>query len=111
MKYRVNLLSLDCLIPNETGLDEIFLKWKGNKIWPESARFQKVQIGSQSLRVALGLVPADEKICIELWDHDTFTPNDRLGDFVLLPDKLGTYSTELTSKNGSQVYTLLWEVD
>ena len=112
MDYRVNIHSLTCHVPDESDLDEIYLVWDGNQIWPKNERFERAKIGVTKLDIELGPQPPDEVIRVELWDHDSLSLNDHLGDFILQPDKLGSFSSELTSPiSGKVKYTLEWEVD
>ena len=112
MDYRVNILSLTCHVPDEADLDEIYILWNGTQIWPEQGRYERAKIGVNKLGLELGPQPTDIEIKLELWDHDSLSRNDHLGDFILASDKLGSFSSELTSPISRNVkYTLEWEVD
>ena len=112
MDHKVNILSITCHVPDEADLDEIYILWNGRQVWPEEGRFERAKIGMTRLDIELGTQPSDREIRIELWDHDSLSRNDHLGDFILMPDKLGSFSSELTSPISREVkYSLEWEVD
>ena len=112
MDYQLNLISLSCHVPDEADLDEVYLKFQGERVWPVDQKFVRAKVGTNQLDVHLGRFNPDASLTIELWDYDTLSLNDHLGDFIIKADKLGTFSSELNAPGNSTVsYTLTWEVD
>ena len=108
-----NILSLICRIPDESDLDEIYLKLNGKKIWPESKKYKSIKMGKTDLNFILKDVNHSDKIEIELWDYDFISVNDFLGTFTFYLDESGGPFTTDLSKKSSQVasYSLEWKYD
>ena len=112
MDYQLNLISLNCHVPDEADRDEVYLKFEGRRIWPVKDKFVRAKVGANEVGVELGRRSPAEELIVELWDYDTLSLNDHLGDFAIKADRLGTFSSELNSpKNKAVRYTLTWEVD
>jgi hypothetical protein len=111
---KVRLSSLYSILNDEIDRDELYLKFNGKKIWPENKKY--ISVGSdEKVDVDVTLdVPANEQLILELWDHDTFSRNDHLGSFHMIPDEFsgGPYSCNLRLKESSSTasYILNWEV-
>ncbi len=107
------ILGLICRIPDETDLDEIFLKLNGKKIWPESKKYKRIKMGKTDLDFILKDVNPGDKVEIELWDYDFISANDFLGTFTFfLDDPGGPFTTELSKKDTAVAsYSLEWKYD
>lgn len=110
---QIKLLHLHCLLNDESDKDEVFLKHKGQRIWPNPKRFHQMNSGE---RVSLNqsLSPDCPDLSIELWDWDLLSPNDLLGCFHirLNPDDFGRFTASLNKKDerSTASYLLEWEI-
>lgn len=108
--HSLKLISLQCHVSDESDLDEIYLKHDGNKIWPQSEKYKRIDPGSVSLNVSIPDAQKDSILEIELWDYDTLSRNDKLGNFSLQLDEYGKYQTELKRHGNTPAsYSLEWE--
>lgn len=108
--HSLKLLSLHCHVPDEADLDEVFLKNKGVKIWPKSAKYQQLPFGETILDLNIEDLEGSDTVEIELWDYDSLSRNDNLGSFILPLDQPGKFQTELKKQSGSGAsYSLDWE--
>lgn len=108
--HSLKLLSLHCHVPDEADLDEAYLKVKGVKIWPKSAKYQQLPFGETHLDVDINDLDRDDVLEIELWDHDSLSRDDNLGSFILHLDESGRFQTEIKKHSGSGAsYSLNWE--
>ena len=109
---RILLKSVQCIVPDEIDKDEMYLKYNGEKIWPEGTHYFQLDTGD---KVDLGVsleVPAGWNE-IELWDFDYMSQNDFLGKFRFeVDDTPGKYSTSmnLEEKGSSASYILYWDI-
>lgn len=109
----VILTSVICEVPQETDKDEIYLMFKGKKIWPKEKKFHKIDVDE---RAPIGLqvkVNAKGIIKIELWEYDLTSSNDHLGTFHLKVDGSTGEFTEMLNPNeafGEVSYFLNWKV-
>ncbi|MEQ9307661.1 MAG: hypothetical protein RJQ14_27365 [Marinoscillum sp.] len=110
----VILSSIICEVPQETDKDEIYLMFKGKKIWPRDHKFHKIDVDE---RAPIGLkvqVNAKGILKIELWEYDLTSRNDHLGTFHLsIGDKSGEYSEMLSPSNAEFAevsYFLNWKL-
>lgn len=109
--FNVRLLSIKCIVNDEIDKDEIYLKYKGKKIWPKNIYFQ-IDNGEEQ-EIDFLLEHQGQVLELELWDHDMLSPNDHLGTFVMnVAAQGGKYATDLnlTEKDSTASYTLTWEV-
>jgi len=113
MMLKFKLLKLHCYLSDESEADEVFLKYNQNKIWPQDAKYTQMSSEEQSINLDLPEVEIDTMLELELWDHDTWTPNDKLGIFRMIVDaKGGPFVSDLVREKGSGAkYSLEWEVD
>jgi hypothetical protein len=114
MADKTKFLRLDSIVAymqTETDGDEIFLKYKGEKIAPESGRFIKMTREPALLEVEIP-VEVNNWVELELWDYDHLSPNDRLGKFRFLVDEVSDgFTTELApEKDAVARYVLSWSV-
>lgn len=104
------LLELNCYISDEEA-DEVFIKHKKKRIWPEDKKY--IEMKEEKLKVGVDIESErDEMIEIELWDYDTWSPNDKLGVFKMLVDQRGgPFTSDLQGEKGiGAKYSLKWEV-
>ena len=109
--FTCHLLQLHCYLSDEPDGDEVFLKHKGKRIWPNK-KYKNVPVGATELDVTIEGIAPQEPVEIEIWDYDFLTPNDRLGKCRMIIDAQGgPFRTDLNPENvGDQAkYTLEWE--
>lgn len=116
MTERKRFLRLDSIVAytqTEMDGDEIFIKYHGEKIAPRDGKFMKLSGEPLALDVEVPVRDDNFWVELELWDYDTFSPNDILGTFRLLADEVAEgFSAELlTHKGASEArYVLNWSV-
>ncbi|MFT6866671.1 MAG: hypothetical protein ACJA08_001506 [Cyclobacteriaceae bacterium] len=109
---KILLKNIHCTLPDETDMDEIYLKYKGAKIWPTRSIYFRVDTGHVA-PVNLTLEVEEGWAEIELWDFDYLSLNDFLGVFRFnVDDKPGEYTNSmiLVEINSSASYILDWEI-
>ena len=112
---KIKLIKLQCIVNDEVDEDEVFLKYNGDKIWPESGLYKGID-NSETFEVDVDIKVDDPQklTIIELWDFDYLSANDFLGTFemTLGADTHGLFSTSMKLKeNGSTAsYILYWEI-
>ena len=112
---KIRLTKLQCIVNDEVDEDEVFLKFEGNKIWPESGLYKSID-NSESFEVNVELEHPDPNtpIVIELWDFDYLSANDFLGtcEMTIGNDTEGSFSTsmKLREKGSTASYILFWEI-
>ena len=108
----LRLESIIAYMQTETDGDEIFIKYKGEKIAPEQAKFIRMTNEPAPLEVEVPVDENDHWVELELWDYDNFSPNDRLGKFKLLVDEVSEgFTAELQpEKDAVARYVLNWSV-
>ncbi len=111
-KRKIKLNRVHCKLPDEIDKDEMYLKYKGEKIWPKGSIYFRVDTGDVApVNVTLELEEGWHEI--ELWDFDYLSRNDFLGIFkFLVDDQAGVYSNTmaLVEKNSTAAYVLDWEI-
>ena len=108
--HTLKLLGLHCHVPDEADMDEVYLKMKGDKIWPISEKYQQLQLGETLLDISIEDLDQEDIVEIELWDHDSLSRDDNLGLFILHLDQSGRFQTEIKKQSGSRAsYSLDWE--
>ena len=97
---------------DEADADEVFLKLNKNKVWPANTKYVGMSGGEQTVNVDLPEVEEGTSLEIELWDYDTWSPNDKLGVFKMMVDgRGGPFTSDLMREQGSGAkYSLEWEV-
>ncbi|MEP2023550.1 MAG: hypothetical protein ABJH98_18955 [Reichenbachiella sp.] len=113
-KLTIRLKTLHCFQNDEEKFDDIFLKFRGKKVWPIDKKHEDVRINTKhALEVELtGLIP-NEEAAIEVWDHDVISPNDLLGTAYIVPDKPGgPYTVDMRPINDKEIarYSIDWEI-
>lgn len=106
------LKSVQCIVPDEIDKDEMYLKFNGEKIWPEGARYFRLDSGDH-VAIDLTVEVPEGWVEIELWDFDYLSKNDFLGKFRFLVDRMtGDYSTSMSldEDEGTASYVLNWEI-
>ena len=96
----------------ESDGDEVFLKLNKKKVWPVESKFVKMKEGDHKVAHDIEEIDKDQTICIELWEYDFWTPNDKLGEFnMLVNERGGPFKTDLKAAKGEDAkYSLEWEV-
>ncbi len=113
--FTLSLNNLYCYFVEENEYDDVFLKFKGKKIWPRKKRMMHIPMDSTvGLNVEIKGVREGQAIVIELWDHDWFSPNDLLGTFSFeIEGVSGPFTTDMKrnkEETDKAKYTLEWEV-
>ena len=108
----LRLESIVAYLQTEGDGDEIFIKFKDEKIVPPDARFLKMSKEPVLLNVEVELAPDEKWVELELWDYDLLTPNDNLGTFKLLVEGAAeNFTAELRrDKDAEARYVLNWSV-
>lgn len=106
------LLKLHCYINDEGKDDEVFLKYNKKKLWPDTEKYKQMSGGEEAIGADIADIERGNSIEIELWDYDTWSPNDKLGIFKMIVDERGgPFTSDLTVEKGSGAkYSLEWEV-
>ncbi len=96
---------------DESGTDEVFLKLGKGKIWPTDEKYIQMSGSEQPINVDMGEIEEGKLLEIELWDYDTWSPNDKLGVFKMIVDgRGGPFMSDLIKEDGSGAkYSLEWE--
>ena len=113
--YTLRLTRLHCYFVEETEYDDVFLKYKGKKIWPPDRKQQPVMMDTTTnLDVEIKGISRNQEVVIELWDWDFLSPNDKLGTFRLIVEgDSGPFSTDMVQnlkETRKAKYTIDWEV-
>lgn len=112
MKRKIKLKRVHCKLPDEIDKDEMYLKYKGQKIWPKGFIYYRVDTGEVApVNVTLEVEEGWHEI--ELWDFDYLSRNDFLGTFrFLVDDKPGEYTNSMTlvEENSTASYVLDWDI-
>src|SRR5688500_12122055 len=108
----LRLESLVAYLQTERDGDEIFIKFKDEKIAPADGKFIKMTKDPVLLNTEIELDQNEKWIELELWDYDLFTPNDSLGKFKLLVDQPAeTFTADLVrNKDSDARYVLNWSL-
>ena len=111
-KRFLRLESLVSYLQTEEDGDEIFIKYKDEKVVPADGKFVKMTKDPVPLNVEIEIDRMEKWVELELWDYDRFSPNDSLGKFKLLVDKTSeTFSAELVREKDSDArYILNWSI-
>jgi hypothetical protein len=115
MAPKTKFLRLESLVAyrqSERDGDEIFIKYKDEKIAPKDAKFLRLAKDPLTLNVEIELDNDQKWVELELWDYDRFSPDDSLGKFKLLVDQVAeTFTAELVrEKDSDGKYILNWSV-
>ena len=116
MNLKKRFLRLDSIVAymqTEMDGDEIFIKYKDEKVAPTDAKFVRMKHQEPvPLNAEIELSNSDQWVELELWDYDLLSPNDSLGTFRFLVDEVAeNFSTELVRQSGSEArYVLNWSV-
>ena len=111
-KKFLRLDSLIAFLQTESDGDEIFIRYKDEKVAPKDSKFMRMSNEPVPLDVEIELQEGQEWVELELWDYDRFTPNDHIGKFRLLVDQVSeNFSAELLrDKQSEGRYVLNWSV-
>lgn len=109
-KLNFKLHCLKCLLNSEHQGDEIYVRYKGNKIWPENKKWHRILEGDEVILNVKQPINIGDKVELELWECD-FLSQSKLGNFIFLPDSLGgPFTVDMLTKNNQAKYSLVWEV-
>ena len=111
-KRFLRLESIVAFLQTEKDGDEIFIKYKDDKIAPTDSKFIKMSKDPVALGVEIEIDKTEKWVELELWDYDHFSPNDSLGKFRLLVDQISeNFTAELVrNKDLDARYVLNWSV-
>lgn len=110
MQYKLKILNLKCYLSDESDGDEIYIISNNEKIWPVDSNFETVTAETTSLNLEYNIEKGDE-MRIELWDYDTFSANDHLGEIVIKAEAHGHFVNEFSKKGKDKSrYALEWEI-
>jgi len=109
----LKLLRLHCYVVEENEYDDVFLKYNGEKIWPQDKKMQPVMMDTTTeLNLTITNLSLYQQVEIEVWDWDMLTPNDRLGTFSLIidgeDDQFSTDMIQNEKETRKAKYTLDW---
>lgn len=109
------LSQLHCYFVEESEYDDVFLKYKGKKIWPTDKKQQPIMMDTTTkLDVELKEISKNQEVVIELWDWDFLSPNDKLGTFTMViegdPGSFFTDMVQNIKETKKAKYSLDWEV-
>ncbi len=111
---KLTLKSITCHQPSETDKDEIFIMYRGEKIWPTKAKFMKID-SNQTIDLDIVLERPTVWVEIELWEYDYLSKNDHLGDFVFKSQNYANdYTCELKEMDdfvGKVKYVLNYKIE
>ncbi len=110
--YELRLLNLYCYRQDEADGDEVYLQYNENKIFPLDSKYIKMKEGEIKVGERINDIEKGTHINIELWDYDFLSPNDKLGEFLMLVNERGgPFKTDLKSVESEDAkYSLEWEV-
>ncbi|XOV94663.1 MAG: hypothetical protein ACFHWX_08150 [Bacteroidota bacterium] len=110
----IQLNHLQCILNDEIDKDEVYLKYKGKKVWPHEIYKSVDNEEKKEIGITIEHENIDKPLIIELWDFDYLSLNDHLGDFTMKVDNKpgGPYSTSMVlyEKNSTASYILTWEI-
>jgi len=115
MAEKKRFLRLESIIAyrqTEKDGDEIFIRYKDEKIAPVDSKFIKMSKDPVALSVEIEIDKTEKWVELELWEFDHFSPNDSLGQFKLLVDQISeNFTAELVrNKDSDARYVLNWSV-
>lgn len=111
-KTRIKIHHIKCNLPDEIDKDEVYLKYKGEKIWPSGAIYHRLDTGDL-VEVNLELEVEKGWVVVELWDFDFLSRNDLLGKFEFKVDEeKGEFSNtmKLLEEGSTASYVMKWEI-
>ena len=110
---KIKLTSIKCNVPDEIDKDEMFLKYKGEKIWPTDSAFFRMDV-DEKVDVNFEMEVPEGMVDIELWDFDYVSLNDHLGTFTIKVDgETGKFTASMKRnerETDSASYFLNWEI-
>lgn len=112
-KLTVRLKSLMCFVNDEDKFDDIYIKYKGKRIWPTNKKHEDVSVGKVDVNVDITDVTPNEEMLLEIWDYDLLSRNDLLGTARMIPDQPGgPYTVDMTPSSDKEVarYSLEWQI-
>lgn len=109
--YKLHIISLNCYRQDESDGDEVFIKYKKERVWPLKEKYIKITEGNYEVNFDITAIEKGEVVDLELWDYDLLSANDKLGVFsMLVNERGGPFNTDLSQTSGSSKYSIEWEV-
>lgn len=100
----VRLKSLMCFVKDEDKFDNIYIKYKKEKIWPSGKKHAAVSVSSAELNVDAFGITAKEGLTLETWDYDQLSPNNPLGKTKIIRNQASDpYTIDITSASDKEV--------
>lgn len=112
-KLTVRLKSLMCFVNDEDKFDDVYIKYKGKKIWPLNKKHEDVSVGRVELNIDIPDVTPNEEMVLEIWDYDLMSRNDLLGKTRMIADQPGgPYTVDMAPNSEKDVarYSIEWQV-
>ncbi|WP_258103128.1 hypothetical protein [Marinoscillum sp. MHG1-6] len=79
----LKLSSIVCEVPEESDKDEIYLKFRDKKIWPQKGKYQQIDT-DETLHIGLSIkIERTGTLKLDLWEYDLTSKDDHLGVFQL----------------------------
>jgi hypothetical protein len=103
----LRLVSLACNTQEDyTGSDNPYLRVKGQRVW--SGRLRNGQEADLS---GVNLIPFAQRARIELWEYDSWDPDDHLGTSFATDFHIGQGDIEARFSNYGTDYVLTFRVE
>ncbi|MEQ9297654.1 MAG: hypothetical protein RIF33_03780 [Cyclobacteriaceae bacterium] len=113
-KHTVKLIHLYCYANEELKEDEVFIKYKGRRIWPVNKKYARLKPGEKKeIGVDIPDVTEGEMLTLEVWDWDLFSANDLLGSATMKVDGPGgPYLVDMRPSSAEETarYSIQWQV-
>lgn len=113
--YKIKLLHLFCYANEELKEDEIFIKYKGKKVWPKDKKYHGIKPGEKlTLDVEITDLPEGELMELEIWDWDLWSANDLLGKTIMKADGPGgPFQADMRTEKPEETarYSIQWKID
>ena len=111
---KIHLMSMHCMLNEESDKDEVFLKHLGKRIWPTKGKYHAMASNERTPVDVHFEHDLEHDLSIELWDWDLLTPNDLIGTFQMHvnADDYGKFTTTLRIAHSTSTasYLLEWEI-
>lgn len=107
MTANLRLISLACNTQEDyTGSDDAYLRVDGQKVWSH-----RMRSGQSEPLNGVPLIPFSERARIELWEYDSWDPDDHLGTSYATEFQKGQGNLEARFSNYGTDYVLTYIVE